>query len=54
MMLEIEDRRGFSGGWLAWYPGWEWEHPLGTRHDPTARRLAAAQSQGFGEPRRPQ
>ena len=38
MMLEIEDRRAITGGWLPWWVGREWEHPLGTRHDPTARR----------------
>jgi prepilin-type processing-associated H-X9-DG protein len=37
-MIEVDERRVYSGGWLAWWVGTQWENPLGTRHDPTAHR----------------
>ena len=50
-MLEIGETRAFGGGWLSFMTGLEWEHPLGTRHDPTAHRdwkaLAALDRRDF-------
>ena len=38
LMIEVDETRVYSGGWLPWMVGMQWENPLGTRHDPTAPR----------------
>jgi prepilin-type N-terminal cleavage/methylation domain-containing protein/prepilin-type processing-associated H-X9-DG protein len=38
LMIECDERRVYSGAWMAYWVGMQWEEPLGTRHDPAAHR----------------